>query len=201
MRIALALLLFASPAYADIESDVGLGAQAAALAGSVGAIGGDYTATVYNPGALVVPSDEPGFAELQVGAILVAPSLWVAPTEEAMALDRTVEVTPVENTYGLAAGARFDIGNSFGLPGLTLGFAFYAPFTGLVHSNIRPDDTPSWLTLTDRTQHIALFLGLAYRITEWLSLGVGARITFDEEVFITGTAENVRRETDPETGA
>lgn len=200
MRWLAIALLIAAPARADVENDIGLGARAAALANSVGAVGGDYAATVYNPGALVVPSDRPGFAELSLGAIIVVPSLWVAPTDEAMMLDRSVEVVPVQNTYALAAGARFDIGNCFGLPGLALGIAFYAPFDGLVQSVIRPDDTPFWLTHTDRTQHIALFAALAYRITEWLSLGAGVRITFDEEVFITGTAEDIRIETDPETG-
>lgn len=182
-------------ARADVEGDLGLGARASALGNSVSAIGGDYAATAYNPGALIVPSDEPGLAEVGLGMIVAVPDLWIASLD-----DSPIDVTPVENTYALTAGARFDVGAAFGAPGLVLGLAVYTPFDGLVQSAIRPDDTPQWLMLTDRTQHITLYAALAYRIAEWLSVGVGVRILFDEQTFITGRASDVRRVTDPETG-
>lgn len=189
------VVVTSASARADVEGDLGLGARASALGGAVSAIGGDYAAANYNPGALVVPGDRSGLAEVGFSLLLAAPSLWVESLGE-----EPIDVTPVESTYGLTAGARFDIGAAFGAPGLVLGLAVYTPFGGLVQSVIRPDDAPQWAMLTDRTQHITLYAGLAYRIAEWLSVGVGVRILFDEETFITGRADDVRRVRDPETG-
>jgi hypothetical protein len=190
------VILAASSARADGESDLGLSPRAAALGGAVGAVGGDFAATAYNPGALIVPGDRDGFGELHVGFVAAVPSVWAQSVMEGRALD----LLPPDETLAIVAGGRFDVGRGLGLPGLALGLAFYAPLQGLVRSRIRPDDALSWLQLTDRTQHISLHLGLAYRIAEWLSVGVGVRITFDEEAFITGTATDVRRITDPVTG-
>jgi long-subunit fatty acid transport protein len=69
-----------------------------------------------------------------------------------------------------------------------------------VRSRIVPDDSPSWYLIGDRTSHVSLHAALAFRIVEWLSVGAGVRITFDEEALITGTATEVRRVTDPVTG-
>ena len=208
MRQALVvLLLFAvSPARADVENDLGLGARASALGGAVGAVGGDYAASAYNPAALSVPSDRPGVAELGLDFVTAVPALWVdglaacGEGDVAAPLGDSRCVTPVANTYGITLGGRFDIGRAFGLPGLVLGLAIYSPVEGLVASTIRPDDTPSWLMHTDRTHHITIHAALAYRITEWLSVGLGARVIFDEEVFITGIAEGIERVRDPITG-
>lgn len=196
-RLVLAALLLALPGHAraDVDGDVGLGARASALGNAVGAVGGDPMATVYNPGALVLPGDRAGVGELSVDALVAAPHLF-ATTLEGVPL---TTVAP-RSTYGFALGARFDIGNAFGAPGLVLGLALYAPFDGLVGSAIHPDDTPQWLMYTDRMQHITIYAALAYRIAEWLSVGVGARVIFDEETFITGMATGIRRETDPATG-
>src|SRR5690606_29669191 len=151
-----ALLVLAAPAArADVEGDLGLGARAAALGGSVSAIGGDYAATAYNPGALVVPGDERGLAEVGLSVVIAAPHLYATRPD-----DTPLEVVPVEGTYALSAGARFDVGSALGVPGLVLGLAIYTPFAGLVESAIRPDDTPQWLMLTDRTRHITLYAAL-----------------------------------------
>jgi hypothetical protein len=189
-------LLASSTARADAESDLGLNPRTSALAGAVGATGGDFAASAYNPGALIVPGDEDGFGELSVSFVAAAPAVWA----ESLENDRELDLAPPPNTYALVAGGRFDLGAGLGLPGLVLGVAFYAPLEGLVRSRIRPDDALQWLALTDRTQHVSLHASLAYRIAEWLSIGVGVRVTFDEEAFITGAAEDVRRVTDPVTG-
>lgn len=193
--LAFLIASMAVPARADVENDLGLTADASALAGAVGAVGGDYAATAYNPGALVLPTDRAGLAELGVNVVVAAPALWVSSLA-----DRPIDVTAVPNTYALSLGGRFDVGNAIGLPGLVLGLGIYTPFQGLVQSAIRPDDSPQWMMLTDRTQHISLYASLAYRVTEWLSIGAGARVLFDEETFITGVATDVHTATDPMTG-
>jgi hypothetical protein len=191
----IASLLVASGASADVENDLGFGTRAASMGNAVSALGGDAASVVYNPGALVLGTDRDGFADLEANVVIAAPALWV----ESLG-DDPIDVASVGNTYAIALAARFDIGNALGAPGLALGFALYTPFEGLVGSEIRPDDSPSWLMLGDRTQHIAIWAGLAYRIAPWLSVGAGVRIIFDEETFITGRAEDIARVTDPETG-
>lgn len=194
LTVALALPTSAS---ADAENDLGLSPRAGALGGAVGATGGDFSAAAYNPAALIVPADEDGLAELHVGFVAAAPAVFARSLDPA----RTLDLAPPRNTYSLVVGGRFDIGRGLGLPGLVLGVAVYTPMDGLVRSRIRPDDSLSWMQLTDRTQHISLHVSLAYRIAPWLSIGLGVRVTFDEEAFITGMATDVRTVEDPLTGA
>jgi len=200
LPLPLALLtgiaLHATPALADVENDLGLNARSAALGGAVSATGGDFAASAYNPAALIVPGDEEGLGELSVGFVVGVPSVWT----ESLDPGRTLEVGPPLNTTALTLGGRFDIGSGLGVPGLMLGFAFYAPMDGLVRSRIGPDDALSWLQLGDRTSHVSLHASLAFRIADWLSVGAGVRITFDEEAFITGAATDLRRVIDPATG-
>jgi len=177
-------------AAADVENDLGLNPRTAALGGAVGATGGDFAAAAYNPAALVVPSDEDGLAEVSLGFGAAIPSVWADGVDPEAPL----------NAYALSVGGRFDIGQGLGIPGLVLGFAFYAPLDGLVRSRIRPDDEPSWLMIGDRTSHVSLHAALGFRIVEWLSVGVGARVTFDEEAFVTGASTGIERVVDPVTG-
>ena len=181
---------------ADPETDLGLNARSAALAGAVSATGGDFAAGAYNPGALITADEADGFAELGVSFVTAIPAVWVA----SLSADRALDVQAPPNVYALSLGGRFDVGSAFGLPGLVLGLSLYTPLEGLVRSTIRPDDSFGWFGLDDRTRHISVSAALAYRVAPWLSLGVGARVTFDEEVFITGRATDLRRTTDPETG-
>lgn len=193
--LALALVL-ASPAAADVENDLGLNPRTAALGGAVSATGGDFTAAAYNPAALIVPGDRDGLAELSAGLTLALPATWATSLEPG----RTLDLEAPLDTTALTVGGRFDVGAGLGVPGIVLGLAFYAPLEGLVRSRIRPDDSLSWFLVGDRTTHVSLHLSLGFRITSWLSVGAGARITFDEEAYITGTATDIRRVVDPMTG-
>ncbi len=192
----LGVVLGAPMASADVESDLGLNPRAAALGGAVGASGGDFTASAYNPAALIGRADEDGFGELSVGYVLAVPALFA----ESLEPGRDLEVSPPLTANALNLGGRFDIGTGLGVPGLVLGFAFYAPLDGLVRSRIGPDDALSWFQLGDRTSHLSLHASLAFSIAEWLSVGVGVRVTFDEEAFITGATTDLRRVVDPATG-
>ncbi|MBZ0120786.1 MAG: hypothetical protein K8H88_27580, partial [Sandaracinaceae bacterium] len=154
---------------------------------------GSFSAAVYNPGAATLPADRPGFGELTFTTQFAWYDLWSSRTSGA-----ALDVAPVPATYAFAIGGRFDVGNGFGLRGLVLAASVYLPYEGLVLSSLVPDDQPQWLMHTDRTQHIVLHAALAYRMAEWLSVGVGLRVIFDEEAFLTGFAADVRR--DPMTG-
>lgn len=190
------LALAPATAAADAENDLGLTPRTAALGGAVVATGGDFAASAYSPAALIVPGDRDGLGELHAGLIIAAPAVWAESATPGASLD----LPAPENTYSLVVGGRWDVGRGLGAPGLVLGLGLYTPLEGLLQSRIRPDESPSWLHLTDRTQHLAVHVALAYRIVPWLSVGVGVRITLDEEAFITGTATEVTRVTDPMTG-
>lgn len=192
----LTVSVLASPAWADVENDLGLNPRTAALGGAVSATGGDFAATAYNPAALIVPTDQAGFGELSVGFSAAVPAAWAESLEDG----RELALEDPLNAYAVTVGGRFDIGAGLGVPGLVLGLAFYAPVEGLVRSRIRPDDALSWFFIGDRTSHVSLHASLAFRIVDWLSVGAGVRITFDEEAFITGATTEVRRVTDPVTG-
>src|ERR1051326_6931756 len=113
------------------------------------------------------------------------------------------EITPdgfgTPDTAGLVIGSRFAVGQPLKIEGLDMGFALYLP-PHLFRWAIRPDDDIQWALLTDRTQVLSAEIGLAYRVTKWLSLGASARILFDAQTLTSGRATGVALEMDPQTG-
>jgi long-chain fatty acid transport protein len=193
--LALALLL-TTPAYAGIEDTFGLGPRPMALAGSYTARPGDFSAVYYNPAGLSPRSEADrtgGFFDLSLAAVYGRPTLYV--TRE----DGSEIVTPEPaDTSGGLLGARFSVGQPFGLEGLNMGISAYVP-KHLFQWAIRPDDDVQWALLTDRTQVISSHFALAYRIAPWLSLGAGLRFLFDVQTLTRGQVTDVYLETDPET--
>lgn len=180
---ALGLSLAPSAARADVEDAVGIGVEAMSLGGAVGAVGGHYSAAVYNPASLSEVGSERGpVAQLGVSFYLAVPDLWV----DVERLDATAPaVVPAGGNYGVILGARFDVGRPLGIDGLHLGISLYAPSEGLVVSTIVPDDRLQWMMWTDRLRHVGIFAGLSMRLAPWLSVGVGVRVTFDTGTFIS----------------
>ena len=193
----LALGLLAAPAKADIDDQLGFDLASAGLGGAVGASGRGFAGVAYNPATLIGPEDPSGFGELSVSFVAVLPDLFLEGLEEG---EEAPAAQPASEVYGLILGGRFDLGRAFGLEGLALAFGAYAPTDGLVLSTIRPDTELQWLMLGERMTHIALHAAIAYRITDWLSAGIGVRVTFDEEVYLDGIATETRTVTDPTTG-
>lgn len=191
--LALTLLLAPSVASADLEDAVGVGVEAMALGGAVGAVGGGYSATIYNPAALAQVGSEPGpVVQLGISFYLSVPDLWVEGLDGAPA----PEVTAAPGNYGVMLGARMDVGRALGIDGLHLGVSIYAPSEGLVVSTIVPDDRVQWMMWTDRLRHVGIFAGLSLRLVEWLSVGVGVRVSFDTGTFISARTIGVVRTDD-----
>lgn len=193
---ALVVLLLLAPMAAHAQEVLGIGPRAAGLGGAVSARTGDIGAAYYGPASLPDPDDAPGFAELELGYLHASPQLTV----EAMDPAQPIEVLPTGAVNGIWVGARFDLGVAFDVEGLAVGLSLYVPGRELFRWRLRPDDTPQWLTWTDRTQHLSIFAGLGWRITPWLSLGVGAQVLFDVQTFTTALVSTIERGTDPETG-
>jgi len=188
-------LLLISPARADVEDDLGLGAHAAALGGAATAVPVGFASLHHNPAALSPGGDEPGFAELSIGLTYVHPITFVEGLEDAP-IDLAVDVSP---SAGIVVGSRFDLGRPFGLPGLNAALSLFSPVDEIFFYTVHPDDSVQWLMLTDRVRHFSLHVGLGYQVTPWLSLGASLRVLIDLETFTSGTVTSVT-ETVDETG-
>ncbi len=176
-------LALSRPARAGIEDTFALGPGPMALAGSYAARPGDFAAAYYNPAGLAPGGsvvEKGGFFEASFSLVYGHPSLFVTGAK-----GQTIATPPALDTAGAVLGARFSVGQPFHVDGLDMGVAVYLP--GHVFEwSIRPDDTPQWALLGDRTQVLTANLALAYRVLRWLSVGAGARMTFDTQTNITG---------------
>ncbi len=185
----------ASPraARAGIEDTFALGPGPMALAGSYAARPGDFAAAYYNPAGLAPGGsvvEKGGFFEASFSMVYGRPSLFVTG-----ARGQTIATPPPQDTAGAVVGARFSVGQPFHIDGLDMGLSMYLP-SHILQWTIRPDDTPQWALLTDRTQVLTANLALGYRIFRWLSVGGGVRVAFDTQTNITGVLTNFNPQTD-----
>lgn len=190
-----ALTLLPGTALGAVEDTLGLGPRAMALGGSYGARPGDFAATYYNPAGLSpggTPDRTGGFFDLSLAWIYAHPTLRVTAADGS-----EIPTTGEPDTNGAVVGARFSVGQPFGLEGLNMGLSVYVP-DHLFRWAIYPDDDPQWALLMDRTQVVSAHAALGYRVTPWLSLGAGLRVLFDVQTLTRGRVTSV--ELDEETG-
>lgn len=191
--IAFALLAFPALAHADLEDEMGVGPEVAALGNAVTAVPVGFASVHYNPALLAPRGMRPGLAELTIGYVFGSPSVHVT-TDGGMQLD-----TPrAAETSSVIIGGRFDLGHALGLEGLVAGLSISTPVTSLFSYSVRPDDDVQWMTLTDGGQHLSLEAGLAYRPVDWLSIGVSARLGLAISLYTTAAATSITP--DPITG-
>jgi long-subunit fatty acid transport protein len=193
-----AAALLASPhARAGIEDTLGTGPRAMALGGSSAARPGDFASAYYNPAGLAPGGrvvERGGFFEAHLSFVYAKPQL-----NATSATGANLATAPTPDMAGLVVGTRFSVGRPFGVDGLDAGVALYLP-PNLFKWFVRPDDDVQWALLGDRTQAFGAHAGLAYRLTRWLSLGVGVRVLFDVETTTTGQVTKVDLASDPSTG-
>jgi len=205
----LAALSLAPSARAGLEDSLGVGADAMSLGGSYAARPGTFASAYYNPAGLAPGGavvEHGGFFELSVGGVYAHPQLH-ATSASGVELFRPEVVDysgkpcgaamsaagcqrPVDDTAGVLLGARFSVGQPFHLDGLDFGLAVFVPGHLFNWAN-RPDDDVQWELLEDRTQVISAHAGLAYRVTRWLSLGVGVRVLFNTQTDTNGEVTSV----------
>jgi len=184
--LALALLLVPSIASADLEDEMGVGPEVAALGNAVTAVPVGFASVHYNPALLAPRGMRPGQSELTIGYVYGQPLVHV--TSEAgmsLATPRTAE------TSSLVIGGRFDLGHGLGLEGLVAGLSITTPVTSLLSYTVRPDDDIQWMTLTDGAQHLSLEAGLAYRPVDWLSIGISARLGLGVSLYTTAATTSI----------
>ena len=190
---ATALVGSVGTARAGIEDTFALGPVPMALGGSYAARPGDFAAAYYNPAGLAPGGsveEKGGFFEASFALVYGHPSLFVTGAK-----GQSISTPPVSDTAGAVIGTRFSVGQPFHLDGLDMGLALYLP-SHVFEWTIRPDDTPQWALLTDRTQVLTANLGLAYRVLRQLSIGVGVRVAFNVQTNIDGVLTHVNYLTD-----
>jgi long-subunit fatty acid transport protein len=188
-------LLVAPAARAGFEDSLGVGADAMALGGSYAARPGTFASAYYNPAGLAPGGavvEHGGFFELSIGAVYAHPELHATSASGVELFRPEIDGSqrPVEDTAGVLVGTRFSVGQPFHVDGLDFGLAVFVP-GHLFNWADRPDDDVQWELLEDRTQVISAHAGLAYRVTRWLSLGVGVRVLFNTQTDTNGEVTSV----------
>lgn len=204
LALALALVLTPSLARADLEDEMGVGPEVAALGNAVTAVPVGFASVHYNPALLAPRGMRPGLAELTVGYVYGTPLVHVT-AGDGTALPTCGMPTggaclpALAETSSLMIGSRFDLGHGLGLEGLVLGLNISTPVTSLFAYTVRPDDDLQWMTLTDGSRHLSLEAGLAYRPVDWLSIGLSARLGLGVSLFTTAAETSIDSTTMPGT--
>lgn len=164
--------LTASVANADNVEEFGLGPRAQAMAGAGTALATDMTAAYYNPGGLV-------FAHriaLTFGFTHASYHLNV-DAQRRPDLTGRAERIPDLSAYvlGIASTIPLDIPDRFGI-----GIGVFLPTRGIVTLEATTDASrPEWFRYGVRHDRVHLLASLGARVTDWLSVGVGASIFVD----------------------
>ena len=196
LALALALALAPSLARADLEDELGVGPEVAALGNAVTAVPVGFASVHYGPAFLAPRGMRPGLSELTIGYVYGQPLVHVMsdsgsafgtcpPAMGGMCTPRVAE------TSSVIIGGRFDLGHSFGIEGLVAGLSITTPVTSLFSYTVRPDDDIQWMTLTDGSSHLSLEAGLAYRPFDWLSIGVAARLGLAVSLYTTAAETSI----------
>ena len=168
----------------------GLGSRSSALGNAGAAVADDYTATYYNPSGLAFAK-----SEVQIGVLVTSdvvnirlkdrPDGYDLPDvgNKSPAIPSKYRLTPrgnttdIPNTYNLQMGGVL----APGMDQLRLGFVVGLPLNSLGAQTSRfADEREQYFSnrldfelLGQRQQAISVQLGAAYRVTNWLAVGVG----------------------------
>jgi long-subunit fatty acid transport protein len=204
LALALALAFVPSLAHADLEDEMGVGPEVAALGNAVTAVPVGFASVHYGPAFLAPRGMRPGTSELTIGYVYGQPLVHVT-SDGGMQLPTCTMPTggacvpPTAETSSVIIGGRFDLGHALGLEGLAFGLSISTPVTSLFSYSVRPDDDIQWMTLTDGSRHLSLEAGLAYRPVDWLSIGVAARLGLAVSLYTTAAETSIDTTTMPGT--
>lgn len=162
------LIGIASPAYGDNSSMLGLSSRASAMGGALTATADDYTATYYNPALLAWTLKDNEW--LQTGAT------FIYTTRDFEVVDTTVaKVKKDFETKGVALGLTMDLDRVAGLKNCSLGTSLYVPTDALLSIDIPTTANEYFFPIYDDLgKGMSAYTGIAYKIGERLSIGVGA---------------------------
>lgn len=137
----------------------GLGARGTAMGGAVATSSAGFEAVYYNPASLTLATE---------------PSFNLGLQTAHFDLEFLGETTDTRNAPALTIG--FGLPLPFGGPlrdRLFLGFGFVIPQSSVLIADIPRTGEPGFTLLETRAQAVAIQASIAYRLTDWASLGAG----------------------------
>ena len=160
-------MLMCSGAYANTGSIYGLGAVAPAMGNAFVAHPADISATYYNPAGLAL---ERG-TTFSLGLTYFYPAVWIK------GIDGVTRYIDNDRMIGLTVGIDANVGHMTGynqLSGLSFGLLIYTPPDRAYSEHAVPVSDQSYILYEDTASQLMLLLGLGYRVTSFLKIGVSA---------------------------
>ncbi len=158
-------LFFEGISYANTGSIYGFGTIAPALGNAYVAHPEDPSAAYYNPAGLALQRKE----ELLLGVSYYYPALWIKGidgTKNYIDNDRTLGITlGIDNNWGEMTGYKQ-------LSNISTGIFLATPPDRAYSADTIPTSTISFPLYKDTASQLMLVLGLGYRVTDFLQLGV-----------------------------
>ncbi len=178
LLLALALLAVTSAALprsarADNFEEFGFGPRAQGMAGAFTALASDSTATYYNPGGLILSRH----LNLTGGFSFAHYALSV-DTETGAGEDAAERIPPLSAfTLGVSSTIPFDVPDRF-----AFGLGVFVPTRGLVAIEATTDASrPEWFRYGERHDRLHLLAAGAVKLTDWISVGLGASVFVDAQ--------------------
>ena len=171
-RTLLAALCCSSVAFAGPFDTFGFGPRAAAMAGAQTADANDYSATFYNPALL-------GKAKkVNVGAYFNYFHMASQVTAKDISKSLDCKYCAAPDVVGGSIGAVFPFQGKL-KERVALGVGFYLPAGKMIRLFGPDSSTPYWYQYNSNPERLVIQLGVGVKITDWLSVGLGAHALAD----------------------
>ena len=180
---ALRLLVFAlsaalpASALANAFDFYGFGTRGMGMAGTQAASADDYSAAYFNPSLLAYQK------KTKVGLSFT----WIDRHLSASALSddmRPLHPVNPKDSYGVSLGFVLPFGGAV-QDRISLGVGAYLPTSSLMKVQSVDPMKPNWYLQQGDSDRLALAVSLGFRITDWVSLGLGVQVLGG----ITGSVE------------
>lgn len=179
--LILVVAALSGAARAEEFTTFGFGARAAAMAGALTADANDFTAVFYNPALMTNRKD------INFGASV---NWYRTITEvDSKIPARTIDCTYCSppDTVGFSLGILAPLGGKV-KNRVALGLGIYIPTERLLRVLAPNTDQPFWYHLNSHNERLIVYVGLAVKIVDWLSVGVGVQALAD----LVGNGANVK---------
>jgi long-subunit fatty acid transport protein len=168
------VLLLARGAVASPSDLYGALPRGMATAGTQTAAADDNGAALYNPAGIALAGAD-GKTSVQLGFAYGQPFMFVNRSKtDAVALQKSPTQLPQGQGWYMAA-ATFPLGGKI-RDRASLGFDLYVPQGRFVRVESLDPKEPQWIRYQNDADRLVLAAGLGIRITDWLSVGIGANM-------------------------
>ena len=184
-------VVFASPLWASVALDLGMGARASGMGGAYTAVADDFSAVFYNPAGLA----QIRRAELSITSIYAQPTFTMSGRDMVNLYHRItalrgigggvthLDIPPIEmeRSFGVTIGLAMDLGYLAGTKNGYLGLGVYLPYEWMARS-VAVSTTatfPHFPMYVARLASPVINVAAAWEIRPDLSIGVGVDILSD----------------------